>query len=115
MRCVVQHDATTQLELTEFFIGCIYSNSPLDRKNLVRQSPPSVQDPHALPQPPPGLEQPVPLPELAAYSHLLTNVNSSSSQPYPAAACQYHSCGNTPCTHRSQRQKECQYRPSGNP
>ena len=32
IRCVVQHDAATQLELTEFFIGCIYSNSPLDRK-----------------------------------------------------------------------------------
>ena len=79
MRCVVQHDAATQLPLTEFFIGCIYSNSPLDRQNPVRQSPPSMQDPHALPQPPPGLEQPVPPPELAAYSHLLTNVSSSSS------------------------------------
>ena len=60
IRCVVQHDAATQLPLTEFFIGCIYSNSPLDRQNPVRQSPPSVQDPHVLPQPPPGLEQPVP-------------------------------------------------------
>ena len=78
IRCVVQHDAATQLELTEFFIGCIYSNSPLDRKNPVRQSPPSVQDSHVLPPPPPGLEQPVPPPELAAYSHLLTNVSSSS-------------------------------------
>ena len=77
-RCVVQHDAATQLDLTEFVIGCIYSNSPLDRKNPVRQSPSSVQDPHVLPQPPPGLEQPVPPPELAAYSHLLTNVSSSS-------------------------------------
>ena len=79
IRCVVQHDAATQLPLTEFFIGCIYSNSPLDRQNPVRQSPPSVQDSHVLPPPPPGLEQPVPPPELAAYSHLLTNVNSSSS------------------------------------
>ena len=79
IRCVVQHDAATQLPLTEFFIGCIYSNSPLDRQNPVRQSPPSMQDLHVLPQPPPGLEQPVPPPELAAYSHLLTNVNSSSS------------------------------------
>ena len=78
MRCVVQHDAATQLELTEFFIGCIYSNSPLDRTNFVRQSPPSVQDPHALPQPPPGLEQPVPSPELAASSQSRTNVSSSS-------------------------------------
>ena len=49
---VVQHDAATQLPLTEFFIGCIYSNSPLDRQNPVRQSPPSVQDSHVLPPPP---------------------------------------------------------------
>ena len=49
IRCVVQHDAATQLPLTEFFIGCIYSNSPLDRQNPVRQSPPSVQDSHVLP------------------------------------------------------------------
>ena len=76
-RSNVLHDVATQLPLTEFFIGCIYSNSPLDRKNPVRQSPPSVQDPHVLPQPPPVLEQPVPPPELAAYSHLLTNVSSS--------------------------------------
>ena len=31
---VVQHDAATQLPLTEFFIGCIYSNGPLDAKKL---------------------------------------------------------------------------------
>ena len=79
VRSVVQHVAATQLPLTEFFIGCIYSNSPLDRRYPVRQSPPSVQDSHALLQPPPGLEQPVAPLELAAYSHLLTNVNSSSS------------------------------------
>ena len=60
IRCVVQHDAATQLPLTEFFIGCIYSNSPLDRQNPVRQSPPPMQGSHVLPQPPPGLEQPVP-------------------------------------------------------
>ena len=83
IRCVVLHDAATQLPLTEFFIGCIYSNSPLDRQNPVRQSPPPMQGSHASPQPPPGLEQPVPPPELAAYSHLFTThgayVNSSSS------------------------------------
>ena len=71
-RSAVLHDAATQLPLTEFFIGCIYSNSPLDRQNPVRQSPPPMQGSHALLQPPPGLEQPVPPPELAAYSHLLT-------------------------------------------
>ena len=83
IRCVVLHDAATQLPLTEFFIGCIYSNSPLDHQNPVRQSPPAMQGSHALPQPPPGLEQPANPPELAAYSHLLTAhgayVNSSSS------------------------------------
>ena len=75
---VVQLDAATQLDLTEFLIGWIFSNSPLDRRNPVRQSPPSVLDSHVLPLPPPGLEQPVPPSELAAYSHLLTNVSSSS-------------------------------------
>ena len=75
---VVQLDAATQLDLTEFLIGWIFSNSPLDRRNPVRQSPPSVLDSHVTPLPPPGLEQPVPPPELAAYSHLLTNVSSSS-------------------------------------
>ena len=83
IRCVVLHDAATQLPLTEFFIGCIYSNSPLDRQNSVRQSTPPMQGSHALLQPPPGLEQPAPPPELAAYSHLLTthgaSANSSSS------------------------------------
>ena len=83
VRSAVLHDAATQLPLTEFFIGCIYSNSPLDRQNPVRQSPPPMQGSHALLQPPPGLEQPVPPPELAAYSHLLTThgayVNSSPS------------------------------------
>ena len=78
IRSVVRHDAATQLPLTDFFIGCIYSNSHLDRQNPVLQSPPPMQGSHVLPQPPPGLAQPVPPPELAAYSHLLTNVSSSS-------------------------------------
>ena len=39
VRSAVLHDAATQLPLTEFLIGCIYSNSPLDRQNPVRQSP----------------------------------------------------------------------------
>ena len=46
--------------------------------------------------PPPGLEQPVPLPELAAYSHLLTML--AALLPYSAVACQYHTRGNTPRT-----------------
>ena len=34
---LASHDASTQLPLTEFFIGCIFSNEPLDR-----QGPPSA-------------------------------------------------------------------------
>ena len=53
------------------------------RTVLWTAKPPSMQGSHALPQPPPGLEQPAPPPELAAYSHLLTThgayVNSSSN------------------------------------
>ena len=30
--CVASHDASTQLPLTEFFIGCTSSNDPLDRQ-----------------------------------------------------------------------------------
>ena len=55
IRSTVLHDVATQLPLTEFFIGCIFSNDPLDRQNFVRQSPSSVQGPRALLQPPPGL------------------------------------------------------------
>ena len=90
IRSVVQHDAATQPELTEFFIGCIYSNNPLDRQNFVRQSPPSVLGSHALPPTPPGLEQPAPPPELAAYSHLLANVSSSSCHTKESLVCTTH-------------------------
>ena len=38
VRSNVLHDVATQLPLTEFFIGCIYSNDPLDRQNFNRQS-----------------------------------------------------------------------------
>ena len=90
VRSAVLHDVATQLPLTEFFIGCIYSNRPLDRQNSVRQSPPPMQGSHALLQPPPGLEQPAPPPELAAYSHLLTthgaSANSSPSHPQQSPA-----------------------------
>ena len=85
VRSVVLHDVVIQLPITEFFIGCVFSNDPLDRQNFVRQSPSSAQDdigsdlssltctitrpnlgcvdlvrklaPRAMLQPPPGLEQ----------------------------------------------------------
>ena len=75
---VVQLDAATQLDLTEFLICWIFSDSPLDRRNPVRQFPPSVLGSHVVPLPPPGLEQSVPSPELAASSQSRTNVSSSS-------------------------------------
>ena len=41
---VFVHDVSTQPPLTEFFIGCVFSNDPLDRQNFNRQRPSSVQD-----------------------------------------------------------------------
>ena len=100
IRSTVLHDVATQLPLTEFFIGCIFSNDPLDRQNFDRQYLSSVQDdigsvsppltctltrssldcddlvrtlaPRALLQPPPGLEQYAPPPGLAIDAHSCT-------------------------------------------
>ena len=47
---VVQLDAATQLDLMEFLIGWIFSDCPLDRRNPVRQFPPSVLGSHVVPQ-----------------------------------------------------------------
>ena len=86
VRSTVLHDVVTQLALTEFFIGCIYSNSPLDRRDFVRQSPPSMQGSHALLQPPPRLEQPAQPPELAATTHgASTNSFPSHAQQSPVS------------------------------
>ena len=104
---VVLHDDAIQLPITEFFIGCVFSNDPLDRQNFVRQSPSSMQDdigsdlssltctitrpnlgcvdlvrklaPRALLQPPPGLEQLAPPSGLATGSHLHTTHGASVS------------------------------------
>ena len=75
---VVQLDAATQLDLTEFLIGWVLSDSPLDRRHPFCQSQPSVLGSHVVPLPPPGLEQPVPSPEIAAHSQSLTIASSSS-------------------------------------
>ena len=48
VRSVVLHDVAIQLPITEFFIGCVFSNDPLDCQNCVRQSPSSVHGPRAL-------------------------------------------------------------------
>ena len=108
VRNIVLHDTSTQLPLTEFFIGCIFSNDPCDR-----QGPSPVQDdiggvsppltctltrssldcddhvrtlaPRALLQPPPGLEQCASPPGLAVDAHLCashgTPVNSVLLRP----------------------------------
>ena len=78
IRSVVLHDVAIQLPITEFFIGCIFSNDPLDRQNLVRQPPSSVQGPRALMQPPPGLEQLAPPSGPATGSHLHTTHGAST-------------------------------------
>ena len=86
LHSVVAHDVSTQLPLTEFFIGCILSNDSLDRQALSSAhcnngsasspQPPDITTlcsisstshtsdghehntaPHALLQPPPGLEK----------------------------------------------------------
>ena len=74
---VVLLDAATQLDLTEFLIGWIFSDSPLDRRHPFCQSPPAVLGAHVVPLPPPGLDQPAPSPETATQSQSLTNASSS--------------------------------------
>ena len=98
IRSVVLHDVVTQLPLTEFFIGCLFSNDPLDRQNLVRQHPSSVQGPRALLQPPPGLEQYAPPPGLATCSHLHT-IHVASTISYLSHAPQPPVCTTQVGTH----------------
>ena len=43
IRSVVLHDVATQQLITKFYIDCIFSNDLLDRQNLVRQPPSSIQ------------------------------------------------------------------------
>ena len=97
--CVVQHDAATQLPLTEFFIGCVHSNSPLDRHLRQQCRVHMFYLSHRL--------------DSNSQSLLLSLVLVRTCSPtlaallaIPSVACQ------TPCTHSFQRQKEC---PCGNP
>ena len=101
-RSTVLHDNSTQLPITEFFIGCIFSNDPFDRQrpssaqgDIGSVSLPPLPDtattctlssssldsddhvrtlaPRVLLQPPPGLEQYAPPPGLAIDAHLCTS------------------------------------------
>ena len=130
LHSVVAHDVSTQLPLTEVFIGCILSNDPLDRqplsparRNNGSASLPQLLDitalcstssashasdghehttvPHALLQPPPGLEEfacqhashGIPVKAAPVRPRLC----SSNLRYAPAVTCQYHLCGNTSC------------------
>ena len=99
LRSTVLHDTSTQLPITEFFIGCIFLNDPFDRQrsssaqgDIDSVSQPPLTDiattctlssssldsddhvralaPRVLLQPPPGLDQCVPPPGLAIAAHL---------------------------------------------
>ena len=98
IRSTVLHDVATRLPFTEFFIGCIFSNDPLDRPNLDRQSPSSVQGSRAFLQPPPGLEQLAPPSGPATYSHLRTT-HGASTVSYPSHAPQPPVCTTQVGTH----------------
>ena len=102
IRSTVSHDTSTQLPLTEFSMGCIFSNDPFDRQgsssaqgDIGSAPPPPLPDiattcsvssssldrndhvrtlaPRVLLQPPPGLEQFAPPPRLAIDAHLCTS------------------------------------------
>ena len=106
IRSTVAHDPSTKLPLTEFFIGCIFSNDPFDRHGSssvqgdIGSVPlPPLPDiattctlssssldsddlvrtlaPRVLLQPPPGLEQLAPPSGLAVGSHLYTTHGAS--------------------------------------
>ena len=101
LRSTVLHDTSTQLPITEFFIGCIFSNDPFDRQSsssvqgdvgsvplpplpdiattctlssssLYSNDPVRTLAPCALLQPPPGLEQFTPHSGLAIGAQLHT-------------------------------------------
>ena len=99
IRSTVLHDTSTQLPITEFLIGCIFSNDPFDREgsslaqgdigsvplpplpdiattctlsssSLDRDGHVHTMAPRVLLQPPPGLEQYAPPPGLDNDAHL---------------------------------------------
>ena len=110
LRSVLSHDTSTQLLLTEFFIGCVFSNDRLDcqgsssvqcgtdsasppqasdaaticnpsNSSLVRDGHVHTTASHVLLQPPPGLEEYAPPPGFEKSTHLC----ASHGKPVKAA------------------------------
>ena len=121
LRCTASHDTSTQLPLTEFFIGCIFSNDPLGRQGSLSAqgdvgsaSPPQPPDiattcsltsssldrdghvhttaPHILLQQPPGLEQ---------YARLQVSICMPTFAPHMVYLLKRHRCDPV-CVHLSQ-------------
>ena len=139
---VATHDASTQLPLTEFFIGCILSNDPLDRQachwhiamlgaphrhnplTLLRFAAPAAP---AMPATVTSTIRPTcvttavcrsrevcPSVRLTWYTCSSGTGATSQSRP-PTATCQYHPSGNTSCALSYYLQEKCKYCPCGNP
>ena len=135
LRCTVSHDTSTQLPLTEFFIGCIFSNDPFDRQgsssaqgdissvplhplpdiaatctlsssSLDSDGHVRTMAPRVLLQPPPGLEQYAPPPGLDNDAHLC----ASHGIPVKAALLRPRLCSAISVTPTA----SCLYHPCGN-
>ena len=121
-------DATTQLPLTEFFLGCIYSNDPLDRS----VPPPTHGHAHSasLPQPsdiatinspsstsrtsdrPPGLEGQAPLSSPHGILVKAAPVRPRSQTPTPVPSLQPHATTTQVGTHPVRTSPTCKRRAS---
>ena len=127
IRSAVLHDVATQLPITEFFTGCIFSNDPLDRQNLVRQSPPPMQGSQEKTSATAWTRTARPAfwsrywVSLAHYTwRIYYSCTSTSSATFSYCSCAstdpclYHPCGITASTFSHYRQEKCQYRLGGN-
>ena len=74
---VVQLDVATQLDITEFLVGWIFSDRPLDRRSPFR-FPSSTLGAHVAPPPPPGLET---TPPATVTQPQLLTIDSSPHSP----------------------------------
>ena len=139
----MSHDVSTQLPLTEFFIGCIHSNDPLDRPalpsahcNAGSASPPQPPDiatlcspssashasdghehtsaPHVLLQP---RSMPVNMPHMVYLlkRHRCDLVYVHLSQSRPRSHTSVPPKWDTSCALSYSLQEKCKYCPCGNP